>query len=104
MGRHKLCECGCGEPAGARWKYKRGHKPKGAAAKKAADSPRSDEEKRIVRPNGHANSQAVSVPEAALDKWFHGLDDKERAELQGRLWSQLPAELKALVFAGEVGA
>jgi hypothetical protein len=24
----KLCKCGCGEPAGERWEYKRGHKPK----------------------------------------------------------------------------
>ena len=31
----RLCKCGCGERAGLRWDYKRGHKPKGAAAKPA---------------------------------------------------------------------
>jgi hypothetical protein len=26
---NRPCKCGCGEDAGAKWEYKRGHKPKG---------------------------------------------------------------------------
>jgi len=117
MGRHRLCACGCGEPAGARWKYKRGHKPKGG---KKAMLAAVDEAGRIGarveacskilaraarRAKGAANGagEPVSIPVAALDRWFDALPEKVREELLGRLWSELPNEQKAFIFAREVG-
>jgi hypothetical protein len=97
----KLCKCGCGEPAGERWEYKRGHKPKAEKKSGGASSPSTSAE-RVVTPrkpkaeknangaaakntNGNApvagDTIQVTVNAAHLDDWWQGRTLAEKGEV-----------------------
>jgi len=104
-------KCKCGRPQthrGRCW-VRRGLKaaPEVTPARRARAAREARQESKPVRKvGGGANgaSEPVSIPVAALDRWFEALGERQREALLAGLWSQLPPELKAMVFAGEVGA
>lgn len=99
-------KCGCGREEhhrGACW-FRRGKKGPGKAAPGAPGSSVPRRSRSAGRPANGGDGTVVQLPVSALDHWFESLPEKEREELLGRLWEQLPAEQKASIFAQEVGA